>query len=88
LGFYYFFVVVFDMAEIIVEIPEDLKRVVEKYKLIDWSGVASEAIRKVAAELELFNAVVSESKLVEEDSLELGRRVKRGMWERVYKKLV
>lgn len=76
------------MAEIVVEIPEDLKKVISRHKLVDWSGIAGEAIRTAAAELELLNAITSESKLTEEDAIKLGRKVKKGMWERAYKKLV
>lgn len=76
------------MAEIIVHVPEDLKRVISRHKAIDWSGIARAAIREAAAELELLSAIASESKLTEEDAVELGKRVKRGMWTRVYKKLM
>ncbi|RMF90487.1 MAG: hypothetical protein D6733_03660 [Methanobacteriota archaeon] len=76
------------MSEIVVDLPEDLKKVMSKHKSVDWSGIAEEAIRKAAAEIELLNAIASESKLTEEDALKLGRKVKKGMWDRVYKKLV
>lgn len=76
------------MVEIVVEIPEDLKKVMKKHKLVDWSGIAGEAIRKAAAELELLNVIASESKLTEKDAIELGKKIKKGMWERAYKKLV
>ncbi len=76
------------MAEIVVEIPEDLKKVIKKHKVVNWSSIAGEAIRKAAAELELLNAIASESKLTEEDAVKLGRKLKKGMWERAYKKLV
>lgn len=76
------------MAEIVVEIPEDLKKVIKKHKAVNWSRIAGEAIRKAAAELELLNAIASESKLTEEDAVKLGRKLKKGMWERAYKKLV
>lgn len=76
------------MAEVRVAIPEDLKKVMSRHKSVDWSGIAGEAIRKAAAELELLNVIASESKLTEKDAVELGRKVKKGMWERVYKKLV
>jgi hypothetical protein len=59
-----------------------------KHSSIDWSWIAEEAIRKVATELELFDIIVSESMLTEEDDIVLGRKVKKGMWEKVYKKLV
>ena len=48
----------------------------------------TEAIRKTAAELELLDAFTSESNLSEKDAIALGRKVKKGMWDKVYKKLV
>ncbi len=76
------------MSEVTVRIPEDLSNVMRRHASIDWSGIAEEAIRKVAAELELFEAIASEIMLTEEDAVELGRMVKKGMWEKVHKKLV
>ncbi len=76
------------MAEIVVGIPEDLKKVMSRHKSVDWSGIAGEAIREAAAELELLSAITSESRLTEEEAVELGRKVRKGMWEKVYKKLV
>jgi hypothetical protein len=76
------------MAEVTVHLLQDLGIVMRRHASIDWSGIAEEAIRKTAAELELLDAIASESKLTEEDAIALGRKVKKGMWEKVYNKLV
>ena len=76
------------MSEVIVRLPEDLSIVMRRHASVDWSGIAAEAIRKTAAELELLNAIASKSRLTEEDALVLGKKIKRGMWEKVYKKLL
>lgn len=76
------------MTEVTVRLPEDLSIVMKRHASVDWSNIAAEAIRKSAAELELLDAIASESKLTEEGAIALGRKVKKGMWERVYKKLV
>ncbi len=76
------------MSEVTVRIPKDLSNVMRRHASIDWSGIAQDAIRKAAAELELLDAIASESTLTEEDAIVLGRKVKKGMWEKVYKKLV
>ncbi len=76
------------MAEVTVHLPEDLGVVMRRHASINWSGIAADAIRKAAAELELLDAIASESKLTEEDAIILGRKIKKGMWEKVYKKLV
>lgn len=76
------------MSEVIVQIPDDLGIIMQRHASINWSNIASEAIRKTAAEVELFDAIASESRLTEEDALVLGKKVKKGMWEKVYKNLV
>ena len=48
----------------------------------------TEAIRKTAAELELLDAIALESNLSEEDAIALGRKIRKEMWDKVYKKLV
>jgi hypothetical protein len=77
-----------NMSEVTVQIPDDLGIIMRRHASINWSNIASEAIRKTAAELELFDAIASESRLTEEDALVLGKKVKKGMWEKVYKNLV
>ncbi|MBU4373624.1 MAG: hypothetical protein KKD69_07200 [Euryarchaeota archaeon] len=69
------------MAEVTVKLPEDIGAVMRRHASIDWSGIASEAIRKTAAELELLDAIAAESKLSEEDAIALGKKVKKGMWD-------
>ncbi len=77
-----------NMSEVTVQIPDDLGIIMRRHASINWSNIASEAIRKTAAEVELFAAIASESRLTEEDALVLGKKVKKGMWEKVYKNLV
>ncbi len=76
------------MSEVTVKLPHDLGILMRRHASIDWSGIAAEAIRKTAVELELLDAIASESKLTEEDAIVLGKKVKKSMWEKVYKNLV
>jgi len=76
------------MTELTVHLPEDLSSLIRRHASIDWAGIAGDAIRKAGAELELLESIASESMLTEEDALVLGKKVKRGMWEKVYRKLV
>jgi hypothetical protein len=76
------------MSEVTVKLPQDLGIVMRRHASVNWSGIAAEAIRKTAAELELLDAIARESKLTEDDAIALGRKVKKGMWEKVYKNLV
>lgn len=76
------------MTEVMVHLPEDLNIVMRRHSSVNWSNIAAEAIRKTAAELELLDAIALESNLSEEDAIALGRKVRKGMWDKVYKKLV
>lgn len=74
------------MAELKVEISEDLKREIDRTSFIDWSKVARDAIREEASKLARLKAIASKSKITEKDTLELGRAINKGLHER-YKEL-
>jgi hypothetical protein len=66
------------MAELIVNIPEELKRKMESFK-IDWSALTRDLLKKKVDELSELKSIVSKSKLTEEDALELGRKVNKSL---------
>lgn len=66
------------MAELIVNIPEELKRRMEGFK-IDWSALTRDLLKKKVDELSELKSIVSKSKLTEEDALELGRKVNKSL---------
>ena len=70
------------MGELKVVIPEDLKQEMDRTLFIDWSKVARDAIREQASKLARLKTIASKSKLTEEDVLELGRKINRGLHER------
>ena len=63
-------------------IPEDLNNVMKKHKDIKWSEVARQAIWEKARKLELMDKMLSKSKLTEQDALEIGREINRGIAKR------
>jgi len=77
------------MAEVVVKIPDELEKEIEELQGEDWSEVALKAIELRAFELKLaksrklrhvlFKALISESKLTEEDGMELGRKANEEM---------
>ncbi len=78
------------MAELKVEIPEDLKKDITKHPDISWSKVFEKAVREELAErakrhliLSALNKLLEKSKLTEKDALELGREVNEGMYRRL-----
>lgn len=70
------------MTNMTLAIPEDLHRIMQKHKLIKWSEVARQAILDKAKKLELMDKLLENSKLTEEDALEIGKKVNRGIARR------
>lgn len=80
---------VIEMAELVIKIPDELEKEIEELQEEDWSEVALKAIELRAFELKLersrklrhalFKALISESKLTDEDALELGRKANEEM---------
>lgn len=69
------------MAELKIIIPEELKRKMEKFK-IDWSSVGRELLKKEIDELSELKAIVSKSRLTEEEALLLGKKVNKSLAKR------
>ena len=76
------------MPTITLSVPKDLKRDMEGSKEINWSEVARQAFKEKASQLELLDSIVSKSKLTEKDALEIGKKIKKSMWEKHYKGLI
>lgn len=74
------------MVNITLSVPEEIKEVMNKHPEMNWSEVARQAFKEKAAQLELLNAIASKSKLTEQDALEIGRKIKKSMWEKRYKR--
>ncbi len=86
------------MAEIVVEIPDELEQEIREFKE-NWSQVALRAIELRVFELELkrsaelrrvfIEAIASKSKLSEEEAdkfaVELGRKMKKGRFQQLKK---
>ena len=84
------------MAELRLKIPEELEEEIKEMPEEDWSEFALKAIELRAFELKLaksrklrhalFKALISGSKLTEEDALELGRKANEEMFEELKEK--
>ena len=86
------------MKEIVIELPKELEGEIEEFSE-NWSEIALEAIKLRAFELKLersaelrralVEAIASKSKLSEEEAdkfaIELGRKVKKGRFEKLKK---
>ena len=73
------------MPTITLSVPKELKKEMEKTKYINWSEVTREAIRKKVVQLKVLNSIASNSKLTDNDAIELGRKIKKSMHKK-YKK--
>jgi len=70
------------MTNMTLAIPEDLHEIMENHKEIKWSEVARQAMWQQARKLELMDKILSKSKLTEQDALEIGREVNKGIAKR------
>lgn len=74
------------MPNVTVSVPEELKQELDKLPEVNWS----EAIRNFLSEkvkresfLRKLDKMLEKSKLTEEDALELGRKIKKGRFEKL-----
>ncbi len=74
------------MPTLTLSIPVELKDKMDKLSEINWSEIARRAISEKVKEYLVFEKLVSESKLTEEDASKLGKLVNRGLHKR-YKEL-
>jgi len=73
------------MAELRVDIPEELIREIKEFNL-DVSRVVTESISEELLRLVALKTIASKSKLTEEDAIELGKKLKEGRFEELKKK--
>jgi hypothetical protein len=66
------------MAELRIEIPEDLNRKMEKFR-IDWSQAIRGMIEREIQNLERLEEIVSRSQMTEKDAFELSEKVSRSI---------
>ena len=72
------------MAELRIDIPEDLKRKMERFR-INWSQVIGRMIEREIQNLERLEEIVSRSQMAEKDVFELSERVSKSIAERFRK---
>ncbi len=76
------------MAEIVINVPEDIKRKMESFPEVNWSQKLQEIISEELKRQMLIstaNKVFSRSELNEKDALELGEKVKDALHKRFKK---
>ena len=70
------------MSTLMIELPEEVARVMKKYSDVNWKHIAEQSVAEHAKKLELADELVHDSKLTEADVEELDRMLKRGLAQR------
>ena len=70
------------MPSMTLSIPEDLHQILKKHNEIKWSEIARRAMWDYANKLNLLDTMLKNSKLTEEDAVEIGKKIKKGMHKR------
>ena len=65
------------MVSITLAVPAELKTEMDRHPEMNWSEIARQAIREKLTLLKKMDILLSKSKLTENDTLELGRKVNK-----------
>jgi len=67
------------MTNMTLAIPEELHKLMKKHQETKWSEVARQALWTQAKKLEWMDKMLARSMLTEEDALEIGRKINKGI---------
>ena len=67
------------MPNITLSVSEELKKEMDKEKIINWSAVARQAIQEKVTQLSILKEIASKSKMTEKDAIELGRKINKSL---------
>ena len=70
------------MSSLTLAIPDDLKAKMKHFPEINWSEVARQAIAERTRILEQMQRLVAKSALSEDETLAVGRDIKRRVWQK------
>ena len=73
------------MTNVTLTVPDKLKKDMDHFRYINWSEVAREAIKARIALLKEMDEFFKDSTLTEEDTIILGRELKKRAHERMKK---
>ena len=63
------------MANLTLSIPNELKKMMEKFPEINWSEVARDSIKKKIAQLNFLKGFRMDSEISPDDAFNLGREI-------------
>ena len=70
------------MSSLTLAIPADLRAKMSQFPEINWSEVARQAILQKTRQLGQLSHLLANSTLTEQDTIEIGRQIKRRVWKR------
>ena len=70
------------MTNLTLSVPDDLYEEMKKHPEIRWSEVARQALAKKLDDLRRLDALLSGSKLSDEDVESVAKSVKEGVWKK------
>jgi len=70
------------MANITLSIPDELHAKIRRHNEMRWSSVIRSVLKERIEDLERAERLARKSKLTEKDALEIGEKIKRGVWKR------
>ena len=70
------------MTNLTLSVPDDLYEEMKKHPEIRWSEVARQALAKKLDDLRRLDALLSGSKLTDEDVENVAKSVKEGVWKK------
>jgi len=70
------------MVNVTVSVPEEMKKKMDEFAVINWSEVAREAFAEQISKMELLKALTSKSKATDKDVQELTKKIKAEVWKR------
>jgi hypothetical protein len=73
------------MSKLTIDVPVELKSILERHPEIQWERVAEKALWSYARKVQLADQLASKSSLTEAAAETIGREVKRGLRRRYSK---
>ncbi len=70
------------MLQLTIDIPADIKEIMDRYPHINWSDIAQSTLQEYARKLALADMLTEKSEFTEEDAMELDKRIKAGLAKR------
>ena len=74
------------MPNLTIAIPEELRKKLSEFRIINWSEVAREAFERKIIQLKILESFSKDSELTQEDALRLGKKVNEALSKRISKR--